>query len=191
MNKFWLHISTKHTAKPVFTPTLFIPVLELSMVDWTWLCFFTGLHPFSQDVAVSFDKLEFEILNDESDDAMNDDFSDQSASDHNENTATRDFKVKQKSSKISTVKGADKSGGEICKIVGHQLIRLLEILGANDSTGLHPLGHMTIRFWQSGVPLRDLPSRRILKLWYLSWIVGKANMWWFEVEVFDLEANIE
>ena len=148
MNKFWLHISTKHTAKPVFTPTLFIPVLELSMVDWTWLIFFTGLHPFSQDVAVSFDKLEFEILNNESDDAMNDDFSDQSASDHDENAATRDFKVKQKSSKISTVKGADKIGGKICKILGQQLIRLLEILGANDSTGLHPLGHMTIKVFK-------------------------------------------
>ena len=42
---------------------------------------------------------------------------------------------------------------------------------------------VSIKFWQSGVLIWDSSSRRIPKLWYLSRIVGKANMWWFEVEL--------
>ena len=93
--------------------------------------FFLGLHPFSQDVAVTFDKLEFDVLNDE-----NDDFSDQVASDYDQNAATCDFKIKPKTLAVNEDK---KIEGEICKTLGKHLIRLLEILGANDSTGLHHL----------------------------------------------------
>ena len=32
------------------------------------------------------------------------------------------------------------------------------------------------KFWRSGVPIQDSLSRRIPKLWYLSQIVGEANM---------------
>ena len=54
----------------------------------------------------------------------------------------------------------------------------------------HMLSEAT-KFRRSGFPIWDSSSRQILKLWYQSRIVGKANMWWFTVEVFDLEANIE
>ena len=46
------------------------------------------------------------------------------------------------------------------------------------------------KFWQSGVPLQDLSSRRSTNLEYLSQIVGKARNWWFKVEIFDLKANM-
>ena len=47
------------------------------------------------------------------------------------------------------------------------------------------------KFQRSGVSLRDSSSKRISKLWCLSLIVGEAKKWWFEVKVFNLEANIK
>ena len=57
---------------------------------------------------------------------------------------------------------------------------------------LKPVFHPSIynKFRRSGVLPWDSSTRRIPKLWYLSRIVGEANMWWLTVEVFNLKANI-
>jgi hypothetical protein len=114
---------------------------------WNWpilVLFFLGLHPFSQDVSVSFDKLEMEILNDEVDEAMDGSFSDENES-NNENASNDENVADHKSAarngsklkpKTSTFKGPVKIQGDICKTLGKQLICLLEISGANNSTGI-------------------------------------------------------
>ena len=61
-----------------------------------------------------------------------------------------------------------------------QVYRLFQIL---HNWGIQ---WVLIKFWRSGVPLRDSSSRRIPKLWYLSRIEGEANMWWFMVEIINI-----
>ena len=61
---------------------------------------------------------------------------------------------------------------------------------AKKETLLPYLMHV-IKFRQSEVQLQDSSLRRIANLCNLSWIVGKAKKWWFEVEVFDLKANFK
>ena len=52
------------------------------------------------------------------------------------------------------------------------------------------LNCLVIKFLRSGVPLRDSSSTWSTNLEYLSCIVGEARNGWFEVKVFNLEANI-
>ena len=50
---------------------------------------------------------------------------------------------------------------------------------------------LQIKLRQIGVPIQNSSSRRITNLFNLSWIVDESQKWWFEVKVFDLQANIK